>query len=84
MGQPGALDDWEDRPVEEWARLWDVPLLEVYDELPSTNDHLRVLAEAGAAHFTVVIADAQTAGKGRGGKHWESPSGMGLWISFLV
>ena len=84
MGQPEALDDWEGRPVEEWARLWDVPLLEAYDELPSTNDHLRVLAEAGAAHFTVVIADAQTAGKGRGGKHWESPSGMGLWISFLV
>jgi len=65
VGQPEALDDWEGRPVEEWARLWDVPLLEAYDELPSTNDHLRVLAEAGAAHFTVVIADAQTAGRFR-------------------
>ena len=81
---PGALDRWEGRPLEEWARRWDVPLLEAYDEIPSTNDRLGALAEAGAAHFTVVTADSQTAGKGRSGKHWESPAGMGLWISFLV
>jgi len=81
---PEALDRWEGRSVEEWVRHWGVPHVEVYDELPSTNDHLRVLAEAGAAHFTVVIADSQTAGKGRCGKRWESPSGMGLWMSFLV
>ena len=42
------------------------------------------LAEAGASHFTVVTADSQSAGKGRAGKSWESSSGMGLWISFLV
>jgi len=80
----GALDRWEGRPVEEWGRRWRVPHVEMYDELPSTNDHLRVLAESGAAHFTVVTADSQTAGKGRSGKSWESPSGMGLWMSFLV
>jgi BirA family biotin operon repressor/biotin-[acetyl-CoA-carboxylase] ligase len=79
-----ALDRWEGRPVEEWARRWGVPHVEMYEELPSTNDHLRVLAESGAAHFTVVTADSQTAGKGRSGKSWESPSGMGLWMSFLV
>ncbi len=81
---PGALDRWEGRPVEEWARRWDVPHVEAYGELPSTNDRLCVLAEAGAAHFTVVTADSQTAGRGRSGKRWESPAGMGLWISFLV
>ncbi len=83
-GAPEALDRWEGRSVEEWARRWGVPHVEAYDVLPSTNDHLRVLAEAGAAHFTVVTADFQTAGKGRGGKRWDSPRGMGLWISFLV
>ena len=83
-GAPEALDRWEGRPVEEWARRWGVPHVEAYDVLPSTNDHLRVLAESGAVHFTVVTADSQTAGKGRGGKRWESPSGMGLWMSFLV
>ncbi len=83
-GAPGALDLWEGRPVEEWARRWGVPHVEAYDELSSTNDRLRALAEAGAPHFTVVTADSQTAGKGRGGKRWASPGGMGLWISFLV
>ena len=83
-GAPGALDRWEGRPVEEWAGRWGVPLVEAYDELPSTNDRLRALAESGAAHFTVVTADAQTAGRGRGGKRWESPGGMGLWLSFLL
>lgn len=83
-GVPGALDRWEGRPIREWARRWGVPHVEAHDELPSTNDRLRALAEAGAAHFTVVTADSQTAGKGRGDKRWESPVGMGLWISFLV
>lgn len=70
--------------MEEWARRWGVPHFEAHDELPSTNDRLRALASAGAAHFTVVTADSQTAGRGRGGKRWDSPGGMGLWISFLV
>jgi len=83
-GKPTALESWEGRPVEDWARRWGVPRVEAYDELPSTNDRLHALADAGAAHFTVVTADSQTAGRGRGGKRWESPGGMGLWISFLV
>ena len=78
------LDSWEGRPVEEWARRWGVPSVEAYHELPSTNDHLRALARAGTPPFTVVIADSQTAGKGRAGKRWASPPGRGLWISFLV
>ena len=81
---PLALRSWEGRPVEEWARRWGVPGVEAYDELPSTNDRLRALAMAGAPHFTVVTADSQTAGKGRGGKRWASPAGKGLWMSFLV
>ena len=83
-GARGALAHWEGSPVEEWERRWGVPRFEAYDQLPSTNERLRDLAEAGAAHFTVVTADSQTAGKGRGGKRWESPGGLGLWISFLV
>lgn len=83
-GGPRPLGSWEGEPVEEWARRWGVPHVEAYEELPSTNDHLRALARAGASPFTVVIADSQTAGKGRAGKRWASPRGKGLWISFLV
>ena len=53
---PERVSPCEARPVEEWAQRWDVPHVEVYNELPSTNDHLRVLAESGAAHFTGILA----------------------------
>jgi BirA family biotin operon repressor/biotin-[acetyl-CoA-carboxylase] ligase len=79
-----ALDRWEGRRVEEWAREWAVPLVEAHEELSSTNDRLRSLADAGADSFTVVTADSQTQGRGRGGKRWQSPRGMGLWMSFLL
>jgi BirA family biotin operon repressor/biotin-[acetyl-CoA-carboxylase] ligase len=58
--------------------------LEAHDALSSTNDRVRELAGEGAAAFTTVMAETQTAGRGRGGKHWESPAGMGLWMSFLL
>lgn len=41
----------------------------------STMDEARALAEAGAAHGTVVSADTQRAGRGRGGRAWASPRG---------
>lgn len=54
-----------------------------YDELGSTNAHLRNLAEAGAEEGTVVVADAQSDGRGRSGTPWASPPG-GLWFSVLL
>jgi BirA family biotin operon repressor/biotin-[acetyl-CoA-carboxylase] ligase len=50
----------------------------------STNDEALQLARAGAAHGTVVIADAQTAGRGRDGRAWASPPGTGLYLSAIV
>ena len=50
----------------------------------STNDRARDLAEAGADPFTVVIAEEQTAGRGREGRRWESPPGSGLWMSVVA
>lgn len=67
-----------------WARRWGIPTLEVHRELPSTNDRVRELASLGAAAFTTVIAEAQTAGRGRDGRRWVSPPGVGLWLSTLV
>jgi len=80
----GSLGVWEGEPTAEWERLWKVPYLEAHDTLPSTNDRVRELAGEGAAAFTVVIAETQTAGRGRSGKRWESPPGTGLWMSFLL
>lgn len=44
----------------------------------------RDLAREGAAEGTVVIAGAQTAGRGRGERFWHSPKGLGLWMSFVL
>lgn len=50
--------------------------------LTSTNDHLKQRARAGAAAWTVVLADVQTAGRGRQGRRWVSPPGN-LYMSVL-
>lgn len=40
-------------------------------------------AERGAGAGTLILADAQEAGRGRGGRRWESPSGRGIWMTLL-
>jgi BirA family biotin operon repressor/biotin-[acetyl-CoA-carboxylase] ligase len=53
------------------------------DECGSTNDEAARLARAGAKHGTVVIAAAQSAGRGREGRSWQSPQG-GLYLSAVL
>lgn len=57
--------------------------LTVVDSTASTNDELRERA-ADAAHFSVVVTDHQTAGRGRLGRSWSTPAGQALAISVLV
>jgi BirA family biotin operon repressor/biotin-[acetyl-CoA-carboxylase] ligase len=54
------------------------------DRTGSTNDHARELASAGAPHGTVVVAEEQTAGRGRQGRSWVSPRGRALTLSIVV
>ena len=49
----------------------------------STNEHALALAAAGAPDGSVVVADEQTAGRGRRGRQWHSPEG-GLYLSYIV
>ncbi|GAB4294444.1 MAG: biotin--[acetyl-CoA-carboxylase] ligase [Desulfuromonadia bacterium] len=53
-------------------------------ETGSTNADAVRLAEDGAPEGTVVIADSQTAGKGRLGRRWESPPGRNLYCSVIL
>ena len=53
-------------------------------ETESTNQVAFKMAEEGAAEGTVVIADAQTAGKGRLGRIWLSPAGVNLYCSVVL
>ncbi len=50
----------------------------------STNDRARDLLGAGAADGLVVVADSQTAGRGRHGRRWVSPPGRGLFLSAVL
>jgi len=50
----------------------------------STNDVASRLAESGAEHGTIVVAETQTAGRGRHGRVWFSPSGGGLYASIII
>ena len=58
--------------------------IHAHDELPSTSDAAKALAEEGAAHGEVVIAERQTAGRGRRGRAWESPPGKNLYLSIVL
>lgn len=50
----------------------------------STNEVAKRLAREGAAEGTIVVAEEQTAGKGRLGRSWASPPGAGIWLSVLL
>lgn len=57
--------------------------LYVFDSVDSTNNVLKDLSSKGAKTGTVVIADHQTGGKGRRGRSFASPSGVGVYMSYL-
>lgn len=58
--------------------------VDVHAELASTNRTAHAMAEAGEPEGAVVIAEAQTRGRGRMGRHWVSPPGLNLYISFIL
>ena len=53
-------------------------------EVDSTNLRARQLAAEGAADGTVVVADRQTAGRGRLGRSFQSPGGQGIYLTALL
>jgi len=55
-----------------------------HDEIESTNNEAKRLAEEGAPEGTVVVSESQSAGKGRLGRRWTSPAGKGLLFSIVL
>ena len=58
--------------------------LHLFAELASTNATAFTLAGSGAAHGTAVLAEAQTAGKGRLGREWLSPPHLNIYCSLIL
>jgi BirA family biotin operon repressor/biotin-[acetyl-CoA-carboxylase] ligase len=53
-------------------------------ECASTNDEAAAAARADAGEGLVVVADAQSGGRGRQGRSWHSPPGQNLYLSILL
>ena len=58
--------------------------LNAFESLDSTNNYLKKLAAEGASEGTAVIANAQTAGRGRMGRSFASAQGLGVYMSLLL
>lgn len=65
------------------AHPWSESLI-VVPEIGSTNTALKELAAQGAPSGTVLIADRQSGGRGRLGRSFDSPAGLGLYFSLLL
>ena len=66
------------RPGGFWSAV------QVVAQTGSTHDDLLAAARRGAAEGTVLLAEAQSAGRGRMGRRWVSPPGAGLTFSVLL
>ena len=58
--------------------------LHYFDSIESTNTRARELAKQGAPAGTVLIADRQTGGRGRLGRSFHSPGGVGIYFSVIL
>jgi len=59
-------------------------VIHLFHVVDSTNDEAMALAARGALEGTVVIADAQERGRGRMGRSWTSPPGVGVYLSVIL
>lgn len=55
-----------------------------YNEIDSTNNEAKKMAEDGAKHGTLIISECQNGGRGRRGRNWVSPTGTGIWMSYIL
>lgn len=62
----------------------DTDRIYIHQCLASTNDTSKDMAKEGCVHGTVVIANKQTAGRGRFNRNFYSPEGTGLYMSVVL
>jgi len=65
------------------TRCFGHPLVH-FTSVRSTNDEVRARAQSGAPEGLLVLAEEQTAGRGRYSRHWEAPAGSSLLASLLL
>lgn len=75
-----GLNELESRMNTRWAGH---PVA-CYDVITSTNLQAKMDAENGAGQGALVVADMQTAGRGRMGRGWSSPPGTNVYFSLIL
>jgi BirA family transcriptional regulator, biotin operon repressor / biotin---[acetyl-CoA-carboxylase] ligase len=78
------MDDHPYRAIERRAPGVIGWRIHYFEEAGSTQDIAAKLAAAGAEHGTVVIAETQSAGRGRMGRRWHSPPGANLYTTIIL
>jgi len=78
------LSRYEGLDAAGLERLTGAPLVVLQSSIPSTQDEAHRLGAEGAPGGTVVLAEEQTAGRGRQGRAWYSRAGAGVWMSVLL
>ena len=69
--------------ADELEQRLALPRVMLFDEVASTLDVALEAGAAGAESGTLIIAEAQTTGRGRGGSRWVSARGAGLWLTMI-
>ena len=82
LESPDILSESEilSRLTTDWAGR----TLHYFNETGSTNIDAKRCAEEGEPHGTTVIANTQTAGRGRRGRLWQSPAGSAIYMTILL
>lgn len=70
--------------LNELTTAWAGKTCLCFDTLDSTNDYGKLLAAQKCVHGTLIVADTQTAGKGRRGRVWQSPKGSTISMSLCL
>lgn len=80
--RPNTITDYEVKSTLGNLDLIDEVLY--YETIDSTNIVAKQLANAGEDRNLLLLAEEQTAGRGRRGRAWSSPKGSGIWMSLLL
>jgi len=76
----GAYDGVD---AESLAARLGIPMVVALESTGSTLDVAHSIAADGAPDGALILADAQTAGRGRSGKRWTSAPEAGIWLTFI-
>ena len=78
------MDLLKEEMIKEFVGSNFISDVKIFSELDSTNRYLKELAKEGAKEGMVIIANQQSAGRGRLGRSFFSPAGSGIYMSILL